>query len=594
MAEEEVKIKYKVDDKATKPVNRIKLSTIALGTALGTLAVSGIKKLISSFNNFINLAGIQEQAVNNINQALIRNGTFTAEASKRAQEFASSLQQQTAFGDEAILNAQALLAELGNLSGEGLEKATESTLDLATRLNIDLKTASQLVGKSIGSSTNALARYGVQVEGAVGSTERLDNVVEGIGKLFGGAAKKETLTFAGQVKQLQNEIGDLQENIGFLIIKAIRPLVKIVKVGTSLINRNFNDMVKNVSLLFLDLKTFIQIITATLTELITAPFAWQTYQDIAKATIDRIFSFGKTIIGLFKSIKNLSISNTKKMFEKISEFYKKEAEENKTLEDKIIEIKANAAKQKEAILNDSHQKEIQANKDKNNEILAQEQAVLIKQNKEKKKQSEKEKKIAKEKADELIRIEKDKTDREKRIRQETTNFLFNMSKTALENEKGLAEGYGDFLKKRVISEINVFFAGKQAELFAVLVTNWWNPIGWAAAGQIAVLEAGKQAGMAAVNAVNFQSGGIVPGTSFQGDKVQANVNSGEMILNKKQQRNLFNMANSQIDNMIPRTQTRSQEQKVIILDSDGRTMLAKGVYQSTTDLLRTGQLQARR
>lgn len=43
--------------------------------------------------------------------------------------------------------------------------------------------------------------------------------------------------------------------------------------------------------------------------------------------------------------------------------------------------------------------------------------------------------------------------------------------------------------------------------------------------------------------LNFQDGGIVPGTSFTGDRVAANVNSGEMILNRQQQARLFEMAN---------------------------------------------------
>ncbi len=41
----------------------------------------------------------------------------------------------------------------------------------------------------------------------------------------------------------------------------------------------------------------------------------------------------------------------------------------------------------------------------------------------------------------------------------------------------------------------------------------------------------------------FEDGGIVPGNSFTGDKVGANVNSGEMILNRSQQTELFRVAN---------------------------------------------------
>lgn len=42
---------------------------------------------------------------------------------------------------------------------------------------------------------------------------------------------------------------------------------------------------------------------------------------------------------------------------------------------------------------------------------------------------------------------------------------------------------------------------------------------------------------------SFATGGIVPGNSYSGDRVRANVNSGEMILNAAQQRSLWEAAN---------------------------------------------------
>lgn len=53
------------------------------------------------------------------------------------------------------------------------------------------------------------------------------------------------------------------------------------------------------------------------------------------------------------------------------------------------------------------------------------------------------------------------------------------------------------------------------------------------------------ANVANIQQQSFETGGIVRGTSFTGDKVQARVNSGEMILNRSQQSQLFNMANGQ-------------------------------------------------
>lgn len=64
-------------------------------------------------------------------------------------------------------------------------------------------------------------------------------------------------------------------------------------------------------------------------------------------------------------------------------------------------------------------------------------------------------------------------------------------------------------------------------------------VGWLAAAGAAL---SVVAAMASIP--KFATGGIVPGTSFTGDKVPALLNSGEMILNGSQQSNLFQMLNS--------------------------------------------------
>ena len=59
----------------------------------------------------------------------------------------------------------------------------------------------------------------------------------------------------------------------------------------------------------------------------------------------------------------------------------------------------------------------------------------------------------------------------------------------------------------------------------------------------AAVGAAMAAQAARLSGVNFEQGGIVPGTSFTGDNIAANVNSGEMILNRQQQSRLFSLAN---------------------------------------------------
>ena len=57
----------------------------------------------------------------------------------------------------------------------------------------------------------------------------------------------------------------------------------------------------------------------------------------------------------------------------------------------------------------------------------------------------------------------------------------------------------------------------------------------------------------------FAEGGIVPGSSFSGDSVTASVNSGEMVLNRSQQAQLFQMANA------PTTKSTSSNKKAVEL-----------------------------
>lgn len=61
---------------------------------------------------------------------------------------------------------------------------------------------------------------------------------------------------------------------------------------------------------------------------------------------------------------------------------------------------------------------------------------------------------------------------------------------------------------------------------------------------VAALGSVVAAALSAARSQKFAGGGIVGGDSYSGDRVTAQVNSGEMILNKAQQANLFKMINN--------------------------------------------------
>ena len=107
---------------------------------------------------------------------------------KRLINQAKELQKVTLFGDEATIAAQSMLAMMG-LTEEEVIKLIPLIQDFATAKGMDLVTAADLVAKSMGSSTNALSRYGIEITGAVGSSERLNTAVDQLTEKFEGQAE---------------------------------------------------------------------------------------------------------------------------------------------------------------------------------------------------------------------------------------------------------------------------------------------------------------------------------------------------------------------------------------------------------------------
>ena len=198
---------------------------------MGDLARAG-RKVITMFTSMIAASNKQEDAINTLNQALRNTGNFSEEASKDLQKYASAMQKVTKFGDEETLSAMSLIASFG-IEGDELKALTTATLDLAQAKGFDLKSAADLVAKSVGSSTNALTRYGVEVTGAVGSTERTRTAVENMAKVFGGQATEAAKTFSGQTTQLANNMGDFAEQVGFIIQSKTKPFISFMSEATA-------------------------------------------------------------------------------------------------------------------------------------------------------------------------------------------------------------------------------------------------------------------------------------------------------------------------------------------------------------------------
>lgn len=156
----------------------------------------------------------QEQSIIRLNIALGSLGEYSVEASRDMQEFASSLQRVTTFGDETILKVSAVIAQLGRVSGQELKRATEGAIQLSAVIGTDLQASGLLLAKAAQGMTESLSRYGLVLDESIPKSERFNALLDLLENNFGGAAQLQAETFGGKIQQLGNVWGDFLEVVG--------------------------------------------------------------------------------------------------------------------------------------------------------------------------------------------------------------------------------------------------------------------------------------------------------------------------------------------------------------------------------------------
>jgi hypothetical protein len=178
---------------------------------------------------FVKSAADSEASTKKLQNALKQTGQEVDRNTKSIKDLASALQSQTKFEDDAIVSASALLTQLGQLDAQGVQKVLPGILDFAEALGVDLDTAASLVGKTLGSNTNALARYGIEVDGTASQSAKLAQITQQLEKRFAGSAQAAGQTFAGRLEQLKNTTGDLAEEFGGLLLPILTDLINGVR-----------------------------------------------------------------------------------------------------------------------------------------------------------------------------------------------------------------------------------------------------------------------------------------------------------------------------------------------------------------------------
>lgn len=163
-------------------------------------------------------AEASQDAITRLNFALAQAGQYSKSTSTDIQELAETLQGETKYSKDAVLQTSAFIESLGRLDKEGLARATRTALDLSAALGIDLQTATTLVGKAAAGEIGTFGRYGVKLTEGATKAETFAMAMDELNRRFGGAAAAQVDTFSGSTAQLHNQWEELTKELGNTIV----------------------------------------------------------------------------------------------------------------------------------------------------------------------------------------------------------------------------------------------------------------------------------------------------------------------------------------------------------------------------------------
>lgn len=217
MASNEFIVTVKADTKpAEKQVEDFGDKFLSVGkAAAGAFAgLFAAQQIVGFFKDSVKEALEAEKAVKQFNFALKAAGVYTDEVSKSFQGYAQSLQKVTGVQDEVILRGAQTLMQIGELSGQALNRSIIASLDFAAARGIDAAEAFDMLSRAAQGNVMPFAKLGVEFQKNATDAQKFEQVLQFIEGRFKGAAKEATTGFQGALNNLSNTWSDLLENFG--------------------------------------------------------------------------------------------------------------------------------------------------------------------------------------------------------------------------------------------------------------------------------------------------------------------------------------------------------------------------------------------
>jgi hypothetical protein len=554
---------------------------VAKGVAVGSLVEKGISFAFNAITSFVSgsitASAEQEAALNRLSQALKASGSFSKQAVDDFSAFASELQKTSVYADEVVVGQLAIAKSFG-VTNEQAKNLVLAAANLTSTFGGSLEENVSKLAKTLDGTAGKLNEQIPALRGLTAEQLKAGAALDVVNAKFAGAAANELNSYNGKVAESKNIISDFQEELGNLITQnslTIGSLSAVNSVFSTLtgVIQDTNAVILGTGLNQEQQAAAVDTLSTKYSQLTTRI---EAYQNQLQADAEGKLGFFDNLFFNAESAKKELISlqaQQAKLFDQINKAPVNAATPGGTTGTPVqTEAEKTAAAKlvsdKEAI----NQQLIQQQQDFNvymsqlrlaDDTLTQEQRALEYESllayEQSKIEAVKQAELAKaqlitdsglrnatiesvnQKADldKQKVYNKNKIDQEKELskmqRQEadtrlaiTSNFL----------NAGLALSKEGSTAQKALSIATATVSTYTAATNALADTR---PafLGPAVAASIVAL---GLANVAKIAGAKFATGGIVSGYSTSGDRVPVLVNSGEMILNKNQQTELYGLA----------------------------------------------------
>ena len=227
-----------VGKRAVGSIAGIGRSLLSLKTLILTGLVYGALRLLRGvLSNITKAYMTQQDAVKLLNTNLQSQGNYTAAVSARLREQAAALQKVTAYGDEQIVQGQALLASYGGTAKE-IERMTPIVLNFAAATGQELKSAFDLAGKASVGYTGTLSRYGIIIDENIPKAKKFEAALVAMAQRGGNAAAEMAKNSSGKLQQMQNLYGDIKEKVAGFLLESDKTVGVFGRIKSALASAN--------------------------------------------------------------------------------------------------------------------------------------------------------------------------------------------------------------------------------------------------------------------------------------------------------------------------------------------------------------------